>query len=191
MRENDEGLNLDARRLVQFVRLHVDDIARLAIDTPRMLTIRVFRLWVVWNHDPTKERENGTQSGKSRNWEKGKTHSQRSEGTHGVPARILHERTRNDLERVGDGKERARLDARHRPRTRVQADRDGHFHRTAARNERRVKHDVARDRHRVRQVTVDLVQHVFGRPAQQYGARLWGLAFGQEGKVPGARRSEA
>ena len=46
-RENDEGLDLDARRLVQFVRLHVDDIARFAIDTPRMLAARVFRLWIV------------------------------------------------------------------------------------------------------------------------------------------------
>jgi hypothetical protein len=157
-----KGLNLDARRLVQLVRLHVDDIARLTIDTPRMLSTRVFRLWVVRSPIPRKK---GKGSGKFKLLE-GKTHSERSEGADGVPARILHERARDDLERIGDGAERACLDARHRARTRVQANRDCHFHRAAARYERRVEHDVARDRHRVRQVPVDLIQHVFGRPAQ-------------------------
>jgi hypothetical protein len=115
-----------------------------------------------------------------------KTHPECSEGADGVPARILHECTWNNLERIGDCAERARLNARHRARTRVQTDRDRHFHRAAARHERRVEHDVARDGHHVCQVPVDLVQYVFGRPAQQYSARLWGRAFGQEGEVPGS-----
>ena len=36
--------HLDARRLVQAVLLHVDDLARLAVDAPRVLAVRVLRL---------------------------------------------------------------------------------------------------------------------------------------------------
>ena len=88
------------------------------------------------------------------------THAKRREGADGVPARVLHERARDDLERVRDGAERARLDARHRAGARVQADRDGHLDRAAAGHERGVEDDVARDGHRVGQVAVDLVQDV-------------------------------
>ena len=98
--------------------------------------------------------------------EKEKPYAKRGEGADGIPTRILHERARNDLECVGDGAVRPPLDARHRTRTRVKADRDGHFHSATTRYERRVKHDIARDGHRVCQVPVDLIQHVFGRPAQ-------------------------
>ena len=38
------GTNLDAGGFVQLVRFHVYDLARLAIDTPRMLSIRMFCL---------------------------------------------------------------------------------------------------------------------------------------------------
>lgn len=39
-----EGTNLDTGRFVQLVRFHVHNITRLAIDTPRMFSIRMFCL---------------------------------------------------------------------------------------------------------------------------------------------------
>ena len=36
--------NLDAGRFVQLVRFHVHDVTRLAVDTPRMLSVRMLRL---------------------------------------------------------------------------------------------------------------------------------------------------
>jgi hypothetical protein len=116
------------------------------------------------------------------------THAKCREGPNSIPARILYERARDDLERVCDSAERARLDARYRPSARVQAYRDGHLDRSATRNERRVEHDVSRDGHRIGKVTVDLVQDVFGWSAKEDGTRFWGCAFGQEGEVSGRRR---
>ena len=115
--------------------------------------------------------------------EREETHAKRRESSDSVPARILHERARDDLERIRDGTERACFDARHRPSARVQANRDGHLDCAAARDERRVEHHVARDGHRVGQVAVDLVQDVFGGPAEEDGAGFWGCTFGQEGEV--------
>jgi hypothetical protein len=39
-----EGTNLDTGGFVQLVRLHVHDLTRLSIDTPRMFSIRMFCL---------------------------------------------------------------------------------------------------------------------------------------------------
>ena len=40
---------LDASGLVQTVLLHVDDLSSLAVDTPRMLAVRVLGLWQLQN----------------------------------------------------------------------------------------------------------------------------------------------
>ncbi len=122
-------------------------------------------------------------NGERKEGKKERTHAERREGAHGVPTRVLHERARDDLERVRDGAEGARLDTRDRARASVQADRDGHLDRAAAGQERRVEDDVARDGHGVGQVAVDLVQDVLGRPAEEDGAGLGSRAFGQEGEV--------
>ena len=71
----------------------------------------------------------------------------------------------------------------------MQANRDGHLDRPTARHERGVEDDVARDGHGVRQVAIDLVQDVLGRPAEEDGACFWGRAFRQEGKVSVGRLS--
>ena len=166
------GTNLDTGRFVQLVRFHVYNFPRLAIDTPRMLSVRMFCL------DVTKlERKRGGADGRK------ETHAKRGEGADGVPTRILHERARDDLERIRNGAERTRLDARHRARARMQADRDGHLDCAAAGHERGVEDDVARDGHGVGQVPVDLVQDVLGRPAEEDRACLRGRAFRQEGEV--------
>ena len=164
--------NLDAGRFVQLVRFHVHDVTRLAVDTPRMLSVRMLRL------SKTKRRLVGEKRKRKR-----KTHAERREGADDVPTRVLHERAGDDLEGIRDGAEGARLDARDRARARVQADRDGHLDRAAAGHERRVEDDVARDGHGVCQVAVDLVQDVLGWTAEEDGARLGCRAFGQEGEV--------
>ena len=137
-----------------------------------MLSIRMFCLDVA-----KLERKGGGADGRK------ETHAKRGQGADGVPTRILHERAWDDLERIRDGTERARLDARHPARARVQADGDGHLDCAAARHERGVEDDVARDGHGVGQVPVDLVQDVLGRPAEEDRACLWGRAFRQEGEV--------
>jgi len=140
-----------------------------------MLTIRMFRL--------LKKGGRGICVIKRNEKKKKDPHAERREGANGVPTRVLHERARDDLEGVRDGAEGARLDSRDRARASVQADRDGHLDRAATGHERRVEDDVARDGHGVGQVAVDLVQDVFGRPAEEDGARFGGRAFGQEGEV--------
>lgn len=143
-----------------------------------MLTIRMFCLLKRGRKDIRLEPKRGKKG------EEKDTHAERGKGANGVPTRVLHERARDDLEGVRDGAEGARLDTRDRAGARVQADGDGHLDRAAAGHERRVKDDVARDGHGVGQVAVDLVQDVFGRPAEEDGARFGGRAFGQEGEVP-------
>ena len=120
---------------------------------------------------------------RERERERERTHAESREGANGVPTRILHERARDDLERIRDGAKGACLDASHRARASVQADRDGHLDRAAAGHERRVEDDVARDGHGVGQVAVNLVQDVLGWPTEEDGARFGSRAFGQEGEV--------
>lgn len=111
------------------------------------------------------------------------TYPQLSQYTNGVASAVLYERTRNDLHRVRDRTVRPALDASHATRLRVQTDADSHLRRAAARCKRGVKEDVARDRHRVREVAVDLVQDVLGRAAEEDRARLRLLALGEEREV--------
>lgn len=65
----------------------------------------------------------------------------------------------------------------------MEADTDRHLRRAAAGREDRIEDNVARDGHRVRKVTVDLVQYVFRRPAQQNRARFGSCALRQECEV--------
>ena len=68
-------------------------------------------------------------------------------------------------------------------RARVQAHTDRHLCRAATRRERGIEEHVPRDAHCVREVTVDLVQDVLGRPAEEDCARLRVGALGEEGEV--------
>ena len=44
MEDSCEGTHLYARRLVKPVLLHIDDLARLVVDAPRVLAVRVLGL---------------------------------------------------------------------------------------------------------------------------------------------------
>ena len=46
-----------------------------------------------------------------------------------------------------------------------------------------MEHDVPGDGHCVLEVSFNLVENVFGRPAEEDGARLGGLTLREEGKV--------
>lgn len=46
-----------------------------------------------------------------------------------------------------------------------------------------MEQDVAGDAHGILQIALNLIEHVFGGTSEENGARLGGLAFGEEGEV--------
>lgn len=65
----------------------------------------------------------------------------------------------------------------------MQPNADRHLRRTTARGEGRVEEDVTRNGHSVREVAVDFVEDVLGRPTEEDGARLGFLALSEEREV--------
>jgi len=104
-------------------------------------------------------------------------------GADNIPTCILHERARDQFQSVREGTEGPSLDARHRARTRVQADRECHLDPAAACNQRRVEDDVTRDGYRISQVAVNLTPDVLRRPPEEDRARFRARALGQEREV--------
>ena len=143
-----ERLDLDGGRLVEAVLLHVDDLARLSVNSELVLAGGVLGLQTLTVSHVEQQRVQTA------------TDPQLGQDADRVSSAVLDERPRDDLHRLSDGAERPALDTLDRARHLGEADGDGHFCRASARGESRVEDDVARDGHGVREVSVDLMQDV-------------------------------
>lgn len=120
--------------------------------------------------------------------QKGRTHPQRRQHPDGVTTAVLHQCPRDNLHRLTDGPERPSLDTLDSPSLLRKSNRDGHLGSSSSRRETGIKDDVASDGHGIGEVSVDLVEDVLGRAAEEDGAGLGELALGEEGEVAGDKR---
>ena len=144
--------HLDARRLVQAVLLHVDDLARVAVDACGDLTVCVLC-------------------------------AERGQRPYGAASAVLDQRARDHLHGVCDSLDGSHFHAIDAARKVGQPHAHRHLRRSTAGRQGRVEDDVARDGHGVGEVALDLVQDVFGGPAEEDRAGFRGLAFGEVGEV--------
>ena len=133
--------------------MHIDDDALLAVDAPRSIS------------------------------DGGVFGSQRRQRPDRVGAAILDERGGNHFQRLGYGLVRPLVDAFHALGFIGDDLRQRHFRCASSRHQRRFHAHVPDDAHRVLQVSLDLVEDIFGSAAEQNGARFGVLAFGDEGEV--------
>ena len=113
------------------------------------------------------------------------THPQLGKDPDHVSTAVLDERPGDDLHRIGDSAEGARLDTGNAARVRVQPNGHGHLGRTPTWDQRRVEEHVARDGHRISEIAVNLVQDILRRPTEKDRAGFWCLALSEEGEVSG------
>ncbi len=109
--------------------------------------------------------------------------AQVGEHAHGALARVLDQCSRDDLEGLSHRPVGPLLDTLNALGQLVEAHRDGHLGSTTAGGEPGVEHDVSRNAHGVLQVSLNLVQDILGRAAEEDRASLGRLALGEEGEV--------
>lgn len=102
---------------------------------------------------------------------------------HRACARVLDQRSGNDLESLSHGLVRPLLHSLDALCLLTQLDRHGHLGSTTTRRQARVEHDVARNAHGILQVTLNLVEDVLGGAAEENRACFGLLALGQESEV--------